>query len=623
MNRRKFLGNTALFSVPLMLQGVPVFAGDGALHPFLQALTMPTGNCDKILVVIQLNGGNDGLNMVIPLDRYTELGSARPNLLIPPPNPGNPDDPTKVLALTGTTTTGLHPAMKGIRDLYNNGKVNLVQGVSYPNPNFSHFQAQDIWFSGANVIPTPDTGWLGRQLNTSYPGYPNGYPNTTNPDPLAIQIGGALPLSLQGPSISMGYNAPNPAALVNVATGNPAPAPNNDYGTELTFLRLMKDQSNAYTSRITASYNAQLTLSSMYATSGNSLSDQLKVVARLIGGGLKTPVYVVNHPDSFDSHVDQIAGNAYTGNHANNLAKLSVAISAFQDDITKMGKADKVTGMTFSEFGRRVISNASSGTDHGSGAPVIFFGAGITGGVTGTSPFIPAVSNGGTQVPLQYDFRQLYATVMQKWLCMTAGESQTILNGTFDTINIFNTVVLPLDGLEITATWDGAFAKLEFEVFENNSYDTFVIERSVNGTDFSPLNTLRNTSNTSQQKYVYKDDRITALEVYYRIKGLSKQGEVSYSKIAKLKNSTVQEVRVYPNPVTNFTINVEFLKKVNENVSIIIYGTKGEKLYYNQINPAGRRAITFKVPDYFSVQTLYILNISFDGNVINEKILFE
>jgi uncharacterized protein (DUF1501 family) len=616
MNRRKFLGNTALFSVPLMLQGVPVFAGDGALHPFLQALTMPTGNCDKILVVIQLNGGNDGLNMVIPLDRYTELNAARASVMIPA---------ASVLPLNGTTTTGLHPSMTGIRDLYNNGKVNFVQGVSYPNPNFSHFQAQDIWFSGANVIPTPDTGWLGRQLNTSYPGYPVGYPNTTNPDPLAIQIGGALPLSLQGPNISMGYNAPNPAALVNVANGTTSTAPNNDYGTELTFLRLMKDQSNAYASRITASYNAQATLSTMYATSGNSLSDQLKVVARLIGGGLKTPVYVVNHPDSFDTHVDQVvAGNTITGNHANNLAKLSVAISAFQDDITKMGKADKVTGMTFSEFGRRVISNASSGTDHGSGAPVIFFGAGITGGVTGNSPFIPAVSNGGTQVPLQYDFRQLYATVMEKWLCMTAAESQTILNGTFTTINIFNNVVLPLDGLEITAVWDGAFAKLDFEVFENDSYDTFTIERSVDGINFSSLNTLRNTSNASQQKYVYKDDRISAPEVYYRIKGLSKQGEVSYSKIAKLRNgSSVQDVRVYPNPVKNFTINIEFLKKVNENVSIIIYGTAGEKLYYNQINPIGRRIITFRVPDYFSVHTLYILNISYDGNVINEKILFE
>jgi len=615
MNRRKFLGNTALFTVPMMIQGIPVFAGDGVLHPFLQALAMPTANCDKILVVIQMNGGNDGLNMVIPLDRYTELTNARPNLLIPS---------ASVLALNGTTTTGLHPSMTGLRDMFNDGKVNLVQGVSYPNPNFSHFQAQDIWFTATSTLPSPDTGWLGRQLDITYPGFPTGYPNAANPDPLAVQIGGALPLSLQGPNISMGYNAPNPASLINVATGTPAPAPANDYGTELTFVRMMKDQSNAYASRITTAYNAQITLSTMYATSGNSLSDQLKIVARLIGGGLHTPVYVVNHPDSFDTHVDQVvAGNTATGNHANILSKLSVAIAAFQNDITLMGKASKVTGMTFSEFGRRVIANTSVGTDHGSGAPVIFFGAGLIGGVTGTSPVLPANPTGSTQVPLQYDFRQLYSTVMQKWLCMTAAESTTILNGTYATVPIFTEIVLPLDGMELNGVWDGAFAKLEFEVFENESYDVFIVERSVNGIDFAFVNTIKNVSNYSQQKYVYKDDRINAPEVYYRIKGISKQGAFSYSKIVKLKNSNRQELRVYPNPVTNYTINIEFLSSVNENVTVTVYGTLGEKLYYNQINPRGKRVISFKVPNLFDVKTLYILNISFGGTVVNEKILFE
>ncbi|GAB2833632.1 DUF1501 domain-containing protein [Ferruginibacter profundus] len=615
MNRRKFLGNTALFTVPMMISGMPVFAGDGALHPFLQALTLSNANCGRVLVIIQMNGGNDGLNMVIPLDRYTELNNARPNLLIPS---------GAVLALNGTTTTGLHPAMTGLRDLFNDGKVNLVQGVSYPNPNFSHFQAQDIWFTATSTLPSPDTGWLGRQLDTTYPGFPTGYPNTTSPDPLAIQIGGALPLSLQGPNINMGYNAPNPAALINVATATPASAPANDYGRELTFIRMMKDQSNAYASSISAAYAAQVTLSTMYAASGNTLSDQLKIVARLIGGGLKTPVYIVNHPDSFDTHVDQVvAGNTATGYHANVLSKLSVAIAAFQNDITLMGKANKVTGMTFSEFGRRVIANTSVGTDHGSGAPVIFFGAALNGGVTGTSPVLPTNPTASTQVPLQYDFRQLYTTVMQKWLCMTAAESQTILNGTYTTVPLFNEIVLPLDGIELNAGWDGEFAKLDFEVFENDKYDTFVIERSVNGTDFQPLNAVKNTSNLNQQKYVYKDSRISAPQIFYRIKGITKQGMPAYSKIVKLKNTNKQEIRVYPNPVTNYTINIEFLTRVNENVEITIYGARGEKLYYNQVNPRGNVSISFKVPGFFDVKTLYILNVAYSGTVINEKILFE
>ena len=420
-----------------------------------------------------------------------------------------------------------------------------------------------------------------------------------------------------------GFVATSPASTATpVAT--PAPAPVSDYGTELTFLRMMKDQSNAYAARITASYTAQTTLSSMYAASGNSLSDQLKIVARLIGGGLATPVYIVNHPDSFDTHVDQVvSGNTATGSHANILAKLSVAITAFQNDITLMGKASKVTGMTFSEFGRRVIANTSAGTDHGSGAPVIFFGAGLQGGITGLSPVLPTTPTGSTQVPLQFDFRQLYATVMQKWLCMTPAESQTILNGNYSTIQLFNETVLPLDGMELLAAWDNEFAKLQFDVYENGSYDHFIIERSLNGIDFKTVGNIQNTSFSSQEQYVFRDARINAPSVYYRVKGISKQGNFSYSKTALLRNSTRQELRIYPNPVTNFTINIDFFKGVKEMVSVTIYGVMGEKLYYNQINPRGNSSISFKVPNLFDVKTLYVLNVSYSDIVVNEKILFE
>ncbi len=619
MDRRKFLGNTALFAVPLMMKGIPVFAGDGALHPLLQSLTTAAANCGKVLVIIQLNGGNDGLNMVIPVDRYSELSAARADILIPA---------NQALSLNGSTTTKLHPSMTALRNLYNEGKVNLVQGVSYPNPNFSHFQAQDIWFTGTNTIPTANTGWLGRQLDATYPGFPNGYPNATDPDPIAIQIGGTLPLSLQGPNINMAYNAPNPTYLINVATATPAPAPNSDYGTELTFLRLMKDQSNAYTNRISAAYNAQATLSTMYITTGNwnddYLQEQLKIVARLIGGGLKTSVYIVNHGYGFDTHVDQVvAGNTSTGYHANNLKILSDSIAAFQNDITLMGKANKVVGMTYSEFGRRVISNASKGTDHGSGAPVIFFGNAVNGGVTGTSPYIPTVSDDNTQVPLQYDYRQLYATIMQQLFCMTPTQAQTILNGIYPTLPLLNAAVLPLQGITLTAYWEGEQAKISFEVFENNSFEKFIVERSTDATTFLSAATLLNNNNTTIANYSSNNARIRASNVFYRIKGITKQGTILYSNIIRLENKQEQAVSVYPNPITNHIINIEFLKPINENVSITIFGTKGERLFYNQINPAGNKTIKIKVPDYFNVHTLYILNITYGSTVVNEKIVFE
>nr|MBP9097519.1 T9SS type A sorting domain-containing protein [Ferruginibacter sp.] len=218
---------------------------------------------------------------------------------------------------------------------------------------------------------------------------------------------------------------------------------------------------------------------------------------------------------------------------------------------------------------------------------------------------------------------QLYATVMQQWLCMNPAESETVLNGVYGLVPIFNGIVLPLDDILLVASWENGNAKLEFDVLENDTFDSFVIERSLDGTGFREINTVQNVTNNNRQSYVYLDPRINIPEIYYRIRGITKQSNIRYSKIVKIRNSNKQEVRIFPNPVTNHLINIEFLKPVNENVAITIYGSKGEKLYYNQINPGGSKVIRLKVPGYFDVQALYILNISFDDTIINEKIIFE
>lgn len=616
MNRKEFLGSTALFSLPLFLQGIPVFAGKSAMHPFLQALTSPMISCDRVLVVIQLNGGNDGLNMVIPLDKFSEISAARSRILIPE---------SQVLPVPGFAETGLHPSMKEIQELFGQGKVNIVQGVSYPNPNFSHFQAQDIWFTASNDSSEVNTGWLGRNLEMAYPNYPADYPNAEHPDPPAIQIGGALPLSLHGPNGNVGYNAPDPATLIRLATAVPEDVPDNDYGTEITFLRLMKDQSNSYTTRISAAYNAQQTMSSKYsALSGNKLADQLKVVARLIGGGLQTPVYIVNHPDSFDTHGNQVsAHNSVTGIHSNALAKLSAAIGAFQDDLKLMSKEEKVTGMTFSEFGRRVMSNASIGTDHGTAAPVIFFGAGVKGGITGTSPDLPSNPDSNTQVPMQYDFRQLYATVMQDWMCMTPAQSQAVLNGVHNTIQVFGSSSLPSMLITSSVRLDGILATIDFEVMDNNEYYSFTLERSVDAVTFESINVIQNESDDSRKKYVIQDEKINADNIYYRIKGITKKyGEV-FSDVMVLSNGKKpQQLSVYPNPVTNFHINIDFFEEVKEKVEVNIYGTRGEKLYYNQFSLGSSKKINFQVPKIFNSYTIYILKVIFNNTEVSEKIIF-
>ena len=446
MKRRNFIKTTAAASIPLMFSGVPVMASSEIENTSLEKMALAAVNCGRILVIIQQNGGNDGLNTVFPLDKWSNLTNARSNILM---------DSTQVLALNNNLTTGLHPAMADLQGLYNNGKLMIVQGVSYPNPNFSHFRATDIWFTGSGSSATLDTGWLGRALDIKYPNFPTDYPTTEMPDPLAIQIGSTLPFILQCQNINMGYSVTDPSALLNVINEITDPAPNNDYGHELTFLRLMKDQSNVYKGSIQTAYGVALANTVTYP-SNNKLADQLKIVAKLINGGLKTPVYIVNHPNTHDTHEYQVNTTDKTiGSQATNLTILSQAIGAFQQDIEAMGKADKVAGMTFSEFGRRIKSNASFGTDHGSAAPVMFFGSALNTsptqvagtqhpvpGMIGASPNIPTNATVSDQVPMQFDYRQLYASVMQDWLCMTESEVTQVLGTNFAKLPIFNNVLL-------------------------------------------------------------------------------------------------------------------------------------------------------------------------------------
>lgn len=447
MKRRNFIKTSALFaSTPLLFKGIPVMASSELDSLTLEKMALSAINCGKILVIIQQNGGNDGLNTVFPLDQWSNLFNARSNILM---------NQSSVLTLNNNSFTGLHPAMTEMKDLYNNGKMMIVQGVSYPNPNYSHFRATDIWFTASGSNQNIDSGWLGRALDIKYPNYPTAYPSTDMPDPLAIQIGSTLPFSLQGPNMNMGYSAPDPNALLNVINGITDPAPNSDYGHELTFLRLMKDQSNVYRNVIQTAYNMALNSGVTYP-SNNKLADQLKIVAKLINGGLQTPVYIVNHPKTHDTHENQVDGADKTqGSQAINLTLLSQAIGAFQQELAYMGKEDKVTGMTFSEFGRRIKSNSSMGTDHGAGAPVLFFGGALNTsasqvantaypipGMIGNSPSLPTNASVNDQVPMQFDYRQLYTTVMQDWLCMSESEATQVLGGNYVKLPIFDSTLL-------------------------------------------------------------------------------------------------------------------------------------------------------------------------------------
>lgn len=414
MKRKDFLRNTLPMAViPSLLKPFSVrVLGDS---PLLQQMLNGFVETDKVLVLVQLNGGNDGLNTLIPLDQYSAYFNARSNIAIPENN---------VLRLSGVSGVGFHPAMTGMQQLYNQGELRIVQAVGYPNPNFSHFRATDIWMSGSASNEVLTSGWAGRYLADQYPDFPTGYPNTNAPDPLGIQIGSTTSLALQGPSANLGISISSTSNFYNLINGTEDPVPATPAGDALQYVRLVARQTNAYAGRITDAAS-KVTQQGTYPA--NNLADQLKIVARLIKGGLKTRVYMVSI-GGFDTHASQTNTNdPLTGSHTTLLTRVSSAIKAFQDDLKGLGVADRVIGMTFSEFGRRIRSNGSVGTDHGAAAPMFLFGTKVNPGITGVNPTIPTNALVNDNIPMQYDFRSVYASLLQGWFCADATTLQNTL----------------------------------------------------------------------------------------------------------------------------------------------------------------------------------------------------
>jgi uncharacterized protein (DUF1501 family) len=431
MKRRSFIKRTAPAAIlPVFINGMSFSAYSESR--LLKVLAAKAALNDKILVLVQLNGGNDGINTLIPLDQYTNLTAARSNIIIPD---------SKVLKLNGFSKTGLHPAMTGMQNLFNNeSSLNILQAIGYASPNFSHFRATDIWLSGSDSNQYINSGWVGRYLDDAYPGFPDTYPNTDMPDPLAIGIGGVVSQAFQGPAVNMGMAISDPTSFYNFVDSVGDPVPSTPAGKELAYIRLIAQQTDKYADRIKASYNAATTKSTMYAASGNPLSDQLKIVARLIAGGLKTKIYMVSL-GGFDTHSNQVnsTGGTETGAHADLWSKVSVGISAFMDDCKKLKINDRVAGLTYSEFGRRIASNASLGTDHGAAGPCFVFGTEVNNTIIGTNPSIPSTVSAADNINMQYDFRQIYTSILQQWFGLSKTDAAGVLLKDVSTLPIFKT----------------------------------------------------------------------------------------------------------------------------------------------------------------------------------------
>jgi uncharacterized protein (DUF1501 family) len=394
MKRKAFIKNTAwMAALPFMWDAL--------------SGCNPDRKQDKIFVFIQLVGGNDWLNTLIPVDNYKKTTEVRPNIFIPE---------NKILALKNTAINGLHPSMEGIRDLFDNNLAGFIQGVGYENQNYSHFRSGDIWMTGSDADQVLHTGWMARYLETRFNNYPVGFPNSNCPDPLAIKIGDTGTYLFQGDVMDMSIVI-DPSVRFDAFEVDPFTEDPESYaGAELNTIRNILLQTDKYSEVIKKAMSNSFDHSKLYPKPGdNSLADQLKLVAKMIKSGLQTSVYVVDLK-GFDTHDSQVdPSNTTKGNHAELLKKLSQAITAFWEDMTRMGREKDVAGMTFSEFGRRIMSNASHGTDHGSSQAILYFGANAKSSIIGSNPVFPERVTEKDNLTMQYDFRSVYASVLKDW----------------------------------------------------------------------------------------------------------------------------------------------------------------------------------------------------------------
>lgn len=409
MQRRHFLQQTVKAGV--LLSALPALgrfpAQALAYAPTLGRLRQLTEGSDRVFVLIQLQGGNDGLNTLVPIENPLYY-AARPTIAIP-----------KEQTLPLTTTLGWHPALAGFKELYDRGELAIVQGVIYPNPDRSHFRGTDIWVTATDADVFLGTGWIGRYLETLVAGLPIGEPP---PEPLAVQIGGASSLLLQSGRGLIGISFRNPREFYRLVsrTGEDfgGGVPETPAGQELLFVRSLARAAQRYAEMVRQAAESG---ANRVAYPDTDLAQKLRIVARLVSGGLGARVYVVSiERNSFDTHAQQ---GGITGIHAALLRELADSVKAFLDDLRALGIAERVAGMTFSEFGRRVQENASRGTDHGTAAPLFVFGGQVLGGrIHGHDPDLANLDLRGDLL-MQYDYRQIYAAALLQWF----GAPQTLV----------------------------------------------------------------------------------------------------------------------------------------------------------------------------------------------------
>lgn len=401
-SRRAFIEKSAFATVGGMM--IPNF-----LKAFEKQNLGQNQSTDKTLVIIQLSGGNDGLNTVVPYhnDIYYK---ARPNIAIPS---------EKVLKLNDEV--GLNPAMESLRGLYDNGLVNIINNVGYPNPDRSHFRSMDIWQTASESTEYLNTGWIGRYLDAKCVGNCVPYQALEIDDTLSLSMKGAKvkALSVQDPEKLYKQVSAN---FINKVAQNKAV---NEHDNVAYLYKTLAETASSAEFLHTKQHAAQKIYKSTNQYPQGELGQRLKTISELIVSGMPTNIYYVSI-SGFDTHFNQV-------NQQERLLKnYADSLSVFVNDLKKNNKFKDVAIMTFSEFGRRVKQNASGGTDHGTANNVFLISENLKRSkVLNEAPNLTDLDDGDLKFSI--DFRQIYASLLQDWL---KTNDNAILSKSFQSLNL-------------------------------------------------------------------------------------------------------------------------------------------------------------------------------------------
>ncbi|TVQ13633.1 MAG: DUF1501 domain-containing protein [Balneolaceae bacterium] len=409
--RRSFLSTLGFAAIgsSMMLGGMPV--STFARSKFFNRLA--SAENDRVLILIQLGGGNDGLNTIIPVtnDIYYQK---RPTIGI-----------RKQDSILLSDDIGMHPGMANLEPFWGDGNMAVIHNVGYASQNRSHARSTDIWTSASNANQNLNTGWAGRFLVEDNPDF------IANPPefPLGVRIGGSANVfqsEFGNLGVTFGGASQFTRFLEQGGFYDEDNVPANEFGRSLSFARKIANSSFKYLESIQAAADRASNLSD-YPNTG--LSRSLAVVARLIRGGLNTKMYLVSL-GGFDTHNNQ---GSLTGGHANLLANISNSVNAFYSDLGTDNLSHRALTMTFSEFGRTLQENSSQGTDHGSSAPVLAFGP-VKGGQYGSHATLAQLDRSGDPV-YGTDYRSVYTSILDDWFGLHADDLNSVIPGQYNKID--------------------------------------------------------------------------------------------------------------------------------------------------------------------------------------------